>query len=170
VKDISPFLLAPCGVDGIRLCALPADDEISFRPFELAPVGSRRFTRSSGDFIPRGIITLSRGCVVSVPLPGLSPCCYSSPPSRGEGTFLSWPVRSTGLPSAIRLLLARQLDCNLYKNLCERVVNGFAGRRPRSCAGQRRHRTSITWKPESGSFPNASSLPRIFHSCLIWPL
>jgi len=75
VKDISPFLFASFEVDGIRLCALPADDEKSIRPFELAPVGSRRFIKSSGDLIPKGIIALSRGCAVSVPLPGLSPCC-----------------------------------------------------------------------------------------------
>src|SRR4030042_6589225 len=72
---------------------LPADDERSIRPFELAPVGSRRFTKSSGDFIPWGIMTLSRGCVVSAPLPGLSPCCSGSPLSHGEGTFLSRLVR-----------------------------------------------------------------------------
>src|SRR4030066_1849425 len=86
---------------------LPADDERSIRPFELAPVGSRRFTKSSGDFIPWGIITLSRGCVVSAPLPGLSPCCSGSPLSHGEGTFLSRPLINRDLPSAIRLLLAR---------------------------------------------------------------
>ena len=74
-------------------CTLPADDERSIRPFELAPVGSRRFTISSGDFTLEGIITLSRGCVVSAPLPGLSPCCSGSPLSHGEGTFLSRLVR-----------------------------------------------------------------------------
>lgn len=87
-------------------CTLPADDERSIRPFELAPVGSRRFIRSPGDLTHRGIIALSRGCVVSAPLPGLSPCCSGSPLSHGEGTFLSWRVPSTRLPSAIRLLLA----------------------------------------------------------------
>src|SRR4030067_2832781 len=88
-------------------CTLPADDERPVRPFELAPVGCRRFTKSSRDFIPKGIITLSRGCVVSVPLPGLSPCCSGSPLSHGEGTFLSRPLMNRALPSAIRLLLAR---------------------------------------------------------------
>ena len=87
-------------------CTLPADDERSIRPFELAPVGSRRFTKSSGDFTHKGIITLSRGCVVSAPLPGLSPCCSDSPLSHGEGTFLSWSAMNANLPSAIRLLLA----------------------------------------------------------------
>lgn len=87
-------------------CTLPADDEISIRPFELAPVGSRRFTKSPGDFIHRGIITLSRDCVVSAPLPGLSPCCSDSPPSHGEGTFLSRSTMNANLPSVIRLLLA----------------------------------------------------------------
>ena len=87
-------------------CTLPADDERSIRPFELAPVGSRRFIKSPGDFIHRGIITYSRGCVVSAPLPGLSPCCSDSPLSHGEGTFLSWSAMNADLPSAIRLLLA----------------------------------------------------------------
>jgi hypothetical protein len=68
-------------------CTLPADDERSIRPFELAPVGSRRFTKSPGDFIHRGIITLSRDCVVSAPLPGLSPCCSDSPLSHWRGDF-----------------------------------------------------------------------------------
>src|SRR4030042_4804750 len=86
---------------------LPADDERSIRPFELAPVGSRRFTKTPGDFIPWGIMTLSRGCVVSAPLPGLSPCGSGSPLSHGEGTFLSRPLMNRSLPSAIRLLLAR---------------------------------------------------------------
>src|SRR4030065_1451270 len=89
-------------------CTLPADDERSIRPFELAPVGSRRFTISPGDFTRRGIITLSRGVVVSAPLPGLSPCCSGSPRSHGEGTFLSGCGTSPHLPSAIRLLLAVQ--------------------------------------------------------------
>ena len=87
-------------------CTLPADDERSIRPFELAPVGSRRFTKSPGDFIHRGIITLSRDCVVSAPLPGLSPCCSDSPLSHGEGTFLSRSAMNANLPSVIRLLLA----------------------------------------------------------------
>jgi hypothetical protein len=87
-------------------CTLPADDERSIRPFELAPVGSRRFTKSPGVFIHRGIITVSRDCVVSAPLPGLSPCCSGSPLSHGEGTFLSRREMNPRLPSAIRLLLA----------------------------------------------------------------
>jgi len=87
-------------------CTLPADDERSIRPFELAPVGSRRFTKSPGDFIHNGIITLSRDCVVSAPLPGLSPCCSDSPLSHGEGTFLSRSAMNANLPSVIRLLLA----------------------------------------------------------------
>lgn len=98
-------------------CTLPADDERSIRPFELAPVGSRRFTISPGDFTLKGIITLSRSCVVSAPLPGLSPCCSDSPLSHGEGTFLSWPAMNADLPSAIRLLLASNNDtvmCTKY--------------------------------------------------------
>jgi hypothetical protein len=104
-------------------CTLPADDERSIRPFELAPMGSRRFTKSPGDFIHRGIITLSRDCVVSAPLPRLSPCCSDSPPSHGEGTFLSRPAMNADLPSAIRLLLAT----GIYAVACTKA---FALRHP----------------------------------------
>lgn len=104
-------------------CTLPADDERSIRPFELAPVGCRRFTKSSGDFIPRGIMTLSRGCVVSAPLPGLSPCCSGSPLSHGEGTFLS----RHGRTRAYRQPSAFSWQVDTIGGSC---TKGFLGRGP----------------------------------------
>lgn len=70
----------PPSVPGdIQLRALPAGPEMSSRLFGLAPVGSRRFTRSSGNVLVRRFILL-RGCVVSVPLPWLSPNHFRGPP------------------------------------------------------------------------------------------
>jgi len=144
-------------------CTLPADDERSIRPFELAPVGSRRFTKSPGDFIHRGIITLSRDCVVSAPLPGLSPCCSDSPLSHGEGTFLSWPAMNADLPSAIRLLLAvgiyavacTKAFVRLHGQVCDcddrRDPYGREGRRGRNCRENSRHGTAIAYSTFTGS-------------------
>lgn len=79
----------PPSVSGsIQLSALPASPERSSRLFGLAPVGSRRFTRSLTNVIAERII-LGQSCVVSVPLPGLSPSHLRGPPSHGGGTFLS---------------------------------------------------------------------------------
>jgi len=70
----------PPSVSGdIQLRALPAGPELSSRLFGLAPVGSRRFTRSSGNVLAKRFI-LPRGCAVSVPLPWLSPIHFRGPP------------------------------------------------------------------------------------------
>jgi len=70
----------PPSVSGdIQLRALPAGPERSSRLFGLAPVGGRRFTISPGNVLARRFI-LPRGCVVSVPLPWLSPNHFRGPP------------------------------------------------------------------------------------------
>jgi hypothetical protein len=69
---------------GIQLSALPAGPEMSSQLFGLAPVGSRRFTKSPTNVTAKRII-LGRGCAVSVPLPGLSPDHSRGPPSLWRG-------------------------------------------------------------------------------------
>ena len=58
--------------------------------YELAPMGSRRFTKSP-EMSPPGGSSYGRNCVVSEPLPRLSP--YRLTPvhlALGGGNFLSW--------------------------------------------------------------------------------
>lgn len=64
---------------GIQLSALPVGPEPSSRLFGLAPVGCRRFTRSMASVTAEQII-LGHGCVVSGPLPWLSPGRSRDPP------------------------------------------------------------------------------------------
>ena len=64
----------------------------------LAPMGSRRFTKSSGTSPPGGS-SFYRVCVVSGPLPQLSP--YRLTPihlALGGGNFLSWHMPTVGRP------------------------------------------------------------------------
>ena len=64
----------------------------------LAPMGSRRFTKSSGTSPPCGS-SFDRVCVVSGPLPQLSP--YRLTPihlALGGGNFLSWHMPTVGRP------------------------------------------------------------------------
>lgn len=69
----------PPSVSGsIQLSTLPVGPELSSRLFGLAPVGSRRFTISLTNVTAEQII-LGQGCVVSGPLPWLSPCRFSRP-------------------------------------------------------------------------------------------
>jgi hypothetical protein len=106
----------PPSVSGsIQLSTLPAGPERSLRLFGLAPVGSRRFTRSPKNVTDKRII-LDRGCVVSAPLPGLSPNHFCGPPSLGGGTFLSWvqkPYRQ--LPSLSWRISSGGMS---YLNIC----------------------------------------------------
>ena len=155
-------------------CTLPADDERSIRPFELAPVGSRRFTRSPGDFIHKGIITISRGCVVSAPLPGLSPCCSGSPLSHGEGTFLSWCRMNPRLPSAIRLLLATRYQWRRYTKAflrqnrkISRSILSSSGRKPSlrlPCLSLRSDRRTYLLSPPHPRPPLLSRAPSVSSS------
>ncbi len=92
----------PPSVSGsIQLSTLPVGPEWSSRLFGLAPVGSRRFTKSQTNVTAERII-LGLSCVVSAPLPWLSPAHLRGPPSHGGGTFLSW---ACALPSAALPLL-----------------------------------------------------------------
>ncbi len=70
----------------------------SSRLYELAPMGSRRFTKSPGTSPPGGS-SFDRICVVSGPLPRLSP--YRIAPvhlALGGGNFLSWLAPTVGRP------------------------------------------------------------------------
>lgn len=69
----------PPSVSGsIQLSTLPVGPEPSSRLFGLAPVGSRRFTISLTNVTAEQII-LGQSCVVSGPLPWLSPGRFSRP-------------------------------------------------------------------------------------------
>lgn len=110
----------PPSVSGsIQLSALPAGPERSSRLFGLAPVGSRRFTMSPTN-VTAGRIILDRGCVVSAPLPWLSPGPLRDPPSHGGGTFLS---RACALPSAALPLLTFVPRARSYNNIAHGTHN-----------------------------------------------
>jgi len=92
----------PPSVSGsIQLSTLPVGPEPSFRLFGLAPVGSRRFTKSMANVTAEQII-LGHGCVVSAPLPWLSPGRSRDPPFSWRGDL---PQLGLTLPSAALPLL-----------------------------------------------------------------
>ena len=85
----------PPSVSGsIQLSTLPVGPELSFRLFGLAPVGSRRFTRSMTIVTAEQII-LGHGCVVSAPLPWLSPGRSRDPPFSWRGDLPQLGVNPT---------------------------------------------------------------------------
>ena len=85
----------------------------------LAPMGSRRFTKSSGTSPPGGS-SFDRVCVVSGPLPQLSP--YRLTPihlALGGGNFLSWHMPTVGRPPSPNV---QPICFSRYKSLVWSIV------------------------------------------------